>query len=123
MIDLNVEIMKKIIHEFVFILDRRLKSLPRDRLFAIENITYNNNDMHKNQIGISLNGTRVQYGNILITPVKNTRKAKKENMCELAKNIELNKQLNNLKHHNEARAKIVEDIHDAEYSRKELLLA
>jgi hypothetical protein len=43
-------------------------------------------------------------------------------MYELAKNIELNKQLNNLKHVNEARAMIVEDIHDAEYIINELHL-
>jgi len=57
------------------------------------------------------------------TRIKNTRKAKMENMCEFAKNIiELNKKLNNLKHNNEARARIVEDIHDAEYRITELLL-
>ncbi len=44
-------------------------------------------------------------------------------MCEFAKNItELNKKLNNLKHNNEARARIVEDIHDEEYTINELLL-
>ena len=32
------------------------------------------------------------------------------------------KKLNNLKHNNEARARIVEDIHDAEYRITELLL-
>ena len=61
--------------------------MRRNQVFAIEDISNNNNDTHKDQIGISFIGTRVQYGNILITPIKNTCNAKKENMFEFEKTL------------------------------------